>query len=324
MSEESKQVVYKDKKQRDPIYITIILMLLIGMGLMYYEMDTSWGEIEECNELNASLSAQHDEMEILLGSDSDDLVANLDKLVTDYDTLIAINAQLGNDKSILIDSLLSEREKVRTLQEEVERGKWQGYELVKKKKELEVLRKVMQGYVSRIDSLITENDILRTRLDNTEIKLTEATETIGKYEVKTNQLEETVAAGQVLKTTALQTQGIRLRSNGSQKETDRASRVNRIQACFTLMENRIAKANTKTLYMRIIGPSGAVVGASSAVFNMGDNEGNYSVSRDVDYANQDLPVCIYHILEEEAAEGMYHVEIWCEGHRIGNTTLDLK
>ena len=50
----------KKDKPRDPIYVTIIILLLIGGGLLFWEYNKSNQKIEECNALNAELSKERD------------------------------------------------------------------------------------------------------------------------------------------------------------------------------------------------------------------------------------------------------------------------
>lgn len=319
----------KKDKPRDPIYVTIIILLMIGGGLLFMQYNDANKKISECNDQNAALSKERDQLMLAmdqLGSgNSEEFLGDLSKLLTNYDTLISISTNLKEDKSNLLDSLESKRQRILELQDEVKRGKWTAGELFRKKKELEVLRSVMQDYVKRIDSLTTQNAELSLRLNKAQDHIEEQDKTIVQYEKKTNTLEEKVAAGSVLTAAEMSAYGIRLRSNGDQRETDRAKRTNRVKACFKVMQNSIAKSGTKTLYLRVIEPGGAVSSPGGLSFKAGGTEVEYSVKRDIDYQNQDLEVCIYYIFSNTPPpEGTFKVEVWCEGHKIGNTTMDLK
>jgi len=319
----------KKDKPRDPIYVTIIILLLIGGGLLFWEYNKSNQKIEECNALNAELSKERDilnnAMTELNSGSSEAFLGDLNKLLVNYDTLISISSNLDEDKSNLMDSLSSKRERILELQDEVKRGKWTAVELGRKKKELEVLRSVMQNYVQRIDSLTTQNEELSRRLNKAQDYITEQDETIVQFEERTGTLEKQVAAGRVLKAAQINAEGIRLKSNGDQRQTDRAKRVNRIKTCFKVMQNKIAKAGTKTLYLRIIEPGGSISSPGNVSFKSSAGDIQYSVKRDIDYQNQDLEVCIYYIFNETPPpSGTYKAEIWAEGEKIGTTTFDLK
>ena len=289
---------------------------------MYYELDRKDKLLSTCETTNKSLDEDLKYVMAQLGSEPDEFKDDLADLLEEFDTLIAINDDLGEEKTLLNDSLTKQRDRILQLQKLVASG---NYNRRKAEKELEVLRGYMKVYARRVDSLISENDILKNRLTQTKQILEESEASNKKFRERTGQLEETVAAGQVLKTTNLSAEGIRLKSNGDQRASTRAKRVDRVKACFMLMENRIARSGTKTIYLRVIDPNAAIMGnPGGGTFDMNGTTGTYAVSRDIDYQNQDVDVCIYYIMDREAVKGTYQVEVWCEGARIGNTSFDLK
>ncbi len=321
----------KKSKPRDPIYVVIIILLLIGMGLLYYQMNENKKQLEKCSEDNKKLSADSNryrsELDFAiseLGTSPEAFLGDLQTLLTDYDTMISISSDLENENSDLMDSLEAKRAEILELEDQVKRGKWTAYELTKKTKELEVLRGVLKTYVHRIDSLTTQNQALSQRLGNVETKLNEAVETIGQYEVKTEQMTETISKGKVLKAAEINAQGYRLKSNGDERPTDRAKRADRVKACFKIVENAIAKAGTKSIYLRVLDPSGKVMSDGRSFKSASREEVKYSDKRDIDYQNTDISLCIYYIFGQDVSKGTYKVEVWADGHKIGNSTFDLK
>ncbi len=321
----------KKNKPRDPIYVVIIILLLVGMGLLYYQMNENRKQLEKCSEDNKKLSADSNryrsELDFAigeLGTSPEDFLGDLQALLTDYDTIISINSELDNKNTDLMDSLEAKRAQILELEDQVKRGKWTAYELTKKTKELEVLRGVLKTYVHRIDSLTTQNKALSERLGNVESKLNEAVETIDQYEVKTSQQDKIISAGKVLKAAEINAQGYRLKSNGDERPTDRAKRADRVKACFKIVENAIAKPGTKSIYLRVIDPSGKVMSDGRSFKDAGRNEVQYSDKRDIDYQNADISLCIYYIFGKDVDKGTYKVEVWADGHKIGNSTFDLK
>ena len=317
----------KESKPRDPIYITIILLLLIGGGLLYWEMSRRGEELSTCNTNNEMLQKDSDMLRSAMnemGGDPESFLTDLNKLLVDYDTLISISSDLKQENTAMQDSLAVKRDQILSLQEEVKSGKWTAYQLFQKKKELDVLRGVMRDYVHRIDSLTTENKIIRDRLNKAEGQLTVAEETIGKYEVKTDALTEKVKAGQALKTAGAGAITYKL-VRGTEKESNRARKVDRVKTCFTIIGNPIAVAGNKLIYMRVIDPNAKVVG-TGATFSMGSANGQYSVAREVNYQNKDLPVCVTYVFDEAnvPVKGTYNVELWVDGVKVGTTNFDLK
>ncbi len=317
----------KDKKSRDPIYITIIILLLIGAGLMFMEMQNQKGKLDECTSINKELGEKNSILNSAvqdLESNPEDFLKDLSILLEDYDTMIAISSHLKGKNRSLMDSLEAKRNLIKQLEDEVKAGKWRGAQLRKKEEELEVLRGVLQTYVRRIDSLTIQNQELSKRLKGAQEQLDQADKTITNYEVKTNRMEETIKEGMVLKAAGAVATGIRLTRGGDQRETTRAKRCNQVKTCFTVMENSIAKPGVKSLYLRVIDPGGNVLGSST--FKGADGSSVvYSSGREIDYQNRDLDVCIYHVFAETPpADGTYKIEIWAEGHKIGSANFDLK
>ena len=313
----------KESKPRDPIYITIILLLLIGGGFLYWKMDQAYTELEKCNQNVTDVESQRDNAFMELNAkDAESFKDSLNVMLNKFDNLIEANQQLKDENIANQDSLLAQRDRIEGLLDQVNRHR---YDRAKLLKEMDVLRGVMQGYARRIDSLTTENHHLRDIITVKDTELEEAGNTISQYETKTTELQETVKAGQKLTTAGMTAGGIRLKSDGSQRDTERAKRTNRVKSCFTVMTNPIAKPGEKTLYLRVIAPDGKVLGPAGQTMKMGDSEGAYSVSRTIDYNNQDVDACIYYIFGDVAAtKGTYVVELWCEGHRIGKTSMDLR
>jgi regulator of replication initiation timing len=321
MTEEIK----KKERPRDPIYIVVIILLMIGFGVMLAQYMNLRGELEKCSTTSEKLTEDLDGAAEMLGSDAESFKEDLQRMLTEYDDLIASNAELGSENKALLDSLTANREKVAKLLQSAKNNKHLQYELFKYKKEAETLRNIMKGYVHTIDSLMIENSNLRFDLGERTKELTDAHTTIDDYKEKTTKLEQTVEAGKTLKCMNLNAVALRVGSGGDQKETERAKRANMFKACFMLLENPMAKAGPKNIYMRVLTPGGTVIDEGSIqTFKVGGNEIQYSASREVDYQNADVDLCIYVKLNKEINKGTYVVEIFADGARIGQTTVDLK
>src|SRR5262249_51578398 len=120
------------------------------------------------------------------------------------------------------------------------------------------------------------------------------------------------------------------KSNDKYSETALAKRTNKVQVCFDLLENKIAKAGDKTLYLRILTPDGKVMGnrsgGSSAFKKPGsDEEVMYSSMQTVTYNNTKQNVCLaYEEAERIYPKGNYTAEVYTDGSMSGTTTFILK
>jgi hypothetical protein len=98
-----------------------------------------------------------------------------------------------------------------------------------------------------------------------------------------------------------------------------------IKTCFTVRKNPIVKAGTKNLYLRIIGPDGNVLPGKEGGAVMVDGKQEVaSVSREVDYQNEDTDVCVYYTAQGELKKGNYKIYVYESNNLIGQSDLVLR
>ena len=215
----------------------------------------------------------------------------------------------------MIAEIAAQRDRIDDLITQVKNGNWA---LSKAKKESETLRSIMKGYIATIDS-VNQLNIALTE-ENLAIKeqFEEVKDRNDKLERRQVNMEEIIAAGQVLQCSEINAVGVRLLSSGRQRETTRADRADMIKVCFTLLENAIAESGNKNLYLNVLSPDSNLL-----VFEQG---ADFSAKRNVDYANDRLDACIFYTADEaaELASGMYQIEVLEENVVIGSTVMELR
>ncbi len=314
-------------KKRDGVYIIIIILLLLGGGYMGYLISENNKELNQCSNDRQTLENDMGELNDMMydkGLDQgEDLKQNLQNMMTMYD-------KMGSDNADLNDSITAQKNKIQTLITELEdaKGDKRHYmsKVYKLEKETETLRSIMKDYIRTIDSLNTANGVLTESLNSTLTDLDQMTESRNTYQSTAEELTEKVNKGSKLTAFGFLSEGIKEKSSGSYKETDRASRCTHIRSCFTLGENAIASAGNKTIYMRIITPGGSVLSSSSS--NTLNTENGlsllYSDKKVVNYQNKPVDLCIFYELGTDIDKGNYVAEIYCEGVSIGSDTFVLK
>lgn len=289
-------------------YIAIIVALLLVCGFLAYNLS-------ERGETITAITEERDDIEI----DRRELELDLQKMRFSYDTL-------ATENSVLMAEMADQRMQIDDLLKKV---KDRNYSVSKLKKETDTLREIMKGYVYTIDSLNTMNQALIA--ENTEMRSQVEQVTTQNQELLERQqnMEGLISTGQMLQTTALNATAVKLRSSGKQVEITRAGRADMIKACFTIVENRIAKPGNKELYMRIVAPDGKVLPSkeANATRNFGEEgELPYSVMRTIDFNNSSMDVCIFYTVEDgyDLTKGDYKVYIYEGPNRIGIVDLGLK
>jgi len=317
----------KEKKSKDGLYILIILALLLIGGYLGWEISQKNKIINECefnyNENEKELGDLNELMYSQGVSDGEDLKENLQNMLYDFESMENLNTDLN-------DSILAQKNKIETMLVELEKEKgnkrYYARKVRKLTEETDVLRGIMKDYVRTIDSLHTENIILKTDLSNTQVDLTNMTSDRDNFKTKTDELAEKVNAGSKLIANGIVSEGIKEKGSGSFKMTTRASRCTHIRSCFTLGQNKIATKGNKMVYMRIITPGGSILYSSSSN-TLTTQKGKsliYSDKKSINYQNQEIDICIFYKLTKEIEDGNYIAELWCEGVRIGTNKFVLK
>lgn len=250
------------------------------------------------------------------------LETDLKDMLIQYDTVTVANDQLTAE-------ITAQQEQIKEMLKEIEKHKDDAYIISKLKKEAATLRDIMKGYLVTIDSLNTLNQDLIKDNEYLTGELTDAKVKTQELESSKQDLESIVATGSILQTLEISAVGLRIRSNGTQKETNRANKTEIIRTCAKIGENRIAKSGKKEIYLRIISQDGIVMQSDSdgdQQFSFDGVSGKYSVKRSFDYENKPTDVCVFFNIPEgaEIPEGNYIVEMYEGGALIGKTDFDLK
>jgi len=280
------------------VFLTIVLTI-VALILVY-------AIIKQTSNLKVT-----QEEKALIQEEKTELENKLKRLILEYDSLKTNNDSINklleieqNKIKKLLALRASDAEKIRIY-----------------KKELETLRKVMRSYIIQIDSLNTRNKILTEE----NIKVKKILENLEKdhesLKKEKEELSEKVNLASILSARNITVEGI----NKSGKHKERISKIEIIKVCFTIRENAIAKAGTKTIYLRLVRPDNVVLTSEeSEIINVGGEDLMTSARRQIEYENKDLDVCIYWNKKEELIKGTYTAVLYCEGYQIGSTTFDLK
>lgn len=244
-----------------------------------------------------------------------DLTEQIVALQGDYDSLSSeydsINSQLD-----------SSREEVAQLVERIKkteatnRAKMRQYE-----KELGTLRSIMRNYITQIDSLNTLNHKLTADAAAARREAAESRKANKELTEQVESLSGQVAAGSVIKA-----RGIRLEAyNGSDKVTDRSSRVVRMLTTLSLVENELAPRGPVRVYVRVKDPEGILlVNSSSTSFEFQGSELKASASREVDYEGREVELSIYLNDIPAYEKGVYTVEAYTTQSMLGTAEVLLR
>jgi chromosome segregation ATPase len=222
----------------------------------------------------------------------------------------------------LIAKLESEQMKVQRLQEELRTIKSTNAKRINElMKELKTLRTIMQGYIQQIDSLNRLNEQLTVENRTVTAKYNQATQTVSQLSQEKAILTETVQMASKLDAGNISVTGL----NKKNKSTDKIDKMDKIEVRFVINKNITAVPGEKTIYIRIQKPDDDVlVKSRSNLFMYENKEINYSAKRTIEYTCEEYPMSIYWQIEEYLMPGMYRVDIFADGNRIGQKSFRLE
>lgn len=286
----------EEKKGAPVLLIFITVILALALAFLVYSYFGQKNKMEE--------------METALTQEKDSLANELKLMMHGYDTLRSnndtLNAHLEREK-MRIKNLLSINAS--------------NVQLIKKyKSEISTMREIMKSYIVQIDSLNTRNKLLSAENQDIKQQITTVQKTNVELSKARQELSSKVEIASVIQAKDVKTVTL----NKKRKETSRLDRIEKLQVCFTLRENPIAPAGKKTVYLRIMRPDSLVIASSSDnLFDFNGKKTIYTASREVDYLNQDVDICIFVDKTSDFILGNYRAEIYLDGTMIGGCSFIL-
>jgi len=246
---------------------------------------------------------------------------NIEKELTD--ARAELNKYWGINANL--DSLLKEANaKMDEQEKEIHKikGEEKNYASLNKKlqAQLKDLQTLRDDYLGRVDSLLTANKQLQS----------EKEELTGHVQNLTKNLETTVSTASVLKSEYLTTKSYKRKGNGKYVESALAKRTHKLEVCFDILDNKIAKPGDKNVYLKITEPGGKPIGnksTGSASFKTASGEDvMYAATTSINYTGAKQNVCLSYEEKEDKMfpPGTYLIEVYVDGNLSGASSYSLK
>ena len=304
------------KDNRKLIYALLIVALLGTWAYVIYDKSKSKETITQLQTQYSNVDSARNEIQ----EEYNDALARMDSLT-------GSNTQLS--------SQLSDRQK------EIEKLKANiKSELGKKNADLSKERALIAELNGKITDLAAEVD--RLKAENQELTVTNqrvtaerdtiaAQKTVVEQNLATTQEEKAHVEdiGSTLHASNINITPIDIKSSGKEKTTSTAKRVDVFRISFDLDENRIAPSGSKDLFVSVTGPDGKPITmpSSSGTFTSRDEgDKTYTSKVSVQY-EQGKRTPVSFDWKPEAGKyqtGVYKVEIYQNGFKIGEGTKELK
>lgn len=289
-----------NKKILIPLIIVIVL-LLAGVGVLYYNLNKQ--------------QKQNEEMTQLAELDKKEMENEYQQFANQYSEM---KTQINNDS--IVAQLTQEQEKTQRLLAELRHTKsTDAREIARLKKELATVRAVLRSYVIEIDSLNRLNQNLTA--ENTRIKgqYAEANRQIMGLNTEKASLSEKVAIAAQLDATGISMSALNKRG----KSTKKLKKAKAFQVSFSIARNVTAATGNKTIYIRVTTPTGALLGGAGS-FNYENRSLTCSAKRSIEYTGKETPVSLYLDIDQTLQGGTFNVSIFADGNMIGSRSFSFE
>ncbi|MEZ4818291.1 MAG: hypothetical protein R2776_10060, partial [Flavobacteriaceae bacterium] len=265
---------------------------------------------------------------VSLYNDSKNTVAGLEKqksdIETDLEELIVEYDELIKDNELKDKDLIAARERIEVLLDSVKTSEANVALIQRYKIEIGRLKDERKMLFARADSLIQSNRMLAVEIDSAKTMINETIRVVDSVSQENLAMTETIKKGSIVKAVDLRGEAVIVRSSGKIVDTRRASRADKVRACFTLTPNIIAQKGDRLLFVQVINPNNNLLGEKAAMeFESGVL--NYSTSTKVFYEQEELDVCVLvNAKEEDLIEGRYTINVFDGPQQVATTTMELK
>lgn len=180
--------------------------------------------------------------------------------------------------------------------------------------EIETLRGIMRHYVQVIDSLGRENAGLKAENEKIRSQNRQLTSQVSRATKENEDLSKRMTLAEKLNVSGVTLTA--LKSNG--KNEKRITKAKQLRVMFTIPQNNSTPVGEKTIYMRITGPEGYLLGENGTFPFEGGNVA-YTERKTFEYAGQEIPdMAIYWNVNTTLNAGTYTVELFLDDYRLAS------
>jgi hypothetical protein len=210
--------------------------------------------------------------------------------------------------------------------------------LGQKDQEIKKLRRENGVLLARNDSLSREAQLLKDGLTNVQKALRDSSLTFGVkqkelnersrvLEVRNQELADKVTVAAALRAEGVNVYAISSRGKESGVQNQKAKRIEKIRVMFHLQMNPLASKEIKTVYLRIIEPTGNTIsdyslGSGSLMFK--GKELTYTAKQRIFYENNHQSVEFIYARPNAYRDGKHEIELYAEGFLIGLGSFEVR
>ncbi|MEQ8518145.1 MAG: chromosome segregation protein SMC [Cytophagales bacterium] len=310
MAEEAKKKTSGGRKIA--VIAAIVALLLINAIQLYLRYS-------EKNAYEQEIDSNREEIAKAMNS--------LDSVEFELKQRLATIEELGGEK----DSLIAALAEISDLKEKAEKNAKYWYGQKKKLDDkLEGFKILLANKDKEIEKLQAQNEILLSENQGLKQEKMSLSENISDLEGTKKQLEQKVNIASKLKAENIEIRSIDRRGNISKDKRGsdlKASKLEKLRVRFNIAENKVAKVETKIVYLQVIEPDGTILydlANGGGTFIMNGKERFFTLKQDFLFDNRKPQIEFLYIKGSDWVEGQYKVELYCEEVLIGEAPFLVK
>lgn len=243
-------------------------------------------------------------------------ITEIQRLGGEVDSLLRVKDQLEQDKKNLRNvNNFDDRKYTQRIKE---------YESLLSQKDNEITRLREENGI-----LTAQNKTLSEENQNLKGERQALSDTISTYTTRNRELEEKVTLASALRAENINVNALNARGKETDGGSYKSKRLDKVKVSFRLAENALAQQNEKTIYIRILDPTGAVVSdmaTGSGEFTYNGKGMIYTAAQTIPFDNsrQEVNFVYGRGGTQRFNEGRHVVELYAEGFKIGEGEFTVK
>ena len=320
------------EESKSKIYIILLATSLIVISSWFYFYSEKSINLQEDLRNNISLTADSlskGRAQIILKlEEENNLRSQLDDIIEQYDNsrneIDNLNIDL-DDKQSEIDSLKSE---IRDLFEEIKNKEDIENALKEAKKKIVALQNISKKYFEQVDSLLGETEQLVLENKNLEKEITFIKDKNKNLNSENTDLNARLNAGSILEISDIEIDKFKEGSRGDFKPVYFTKNIKLLSCRFKVAANSIAKAESKSVYIQYISPSGELLQSSNtpeeSIFVYEDSTMHATTYSEFNYQNREIELCVDWERGDPLVEGKYKILFFIEGKLVAASSFNLR
>ena len=304
------------KNWRNYLTGSLVIALLATWGYIIWDKSQTRETIQQKETVIATTSSQRDVLQ-----------KELEDAAMKYDMIKTSNANSLHTKDSVIGKrdrdIMAKKEQIRQLLAKVGATK---EELAQAKSLIGSLNGDIEDYKTQVETLKGEKIILTRQKETLTMEKDKIVKDYDSAKIAIRQRDEVIDVASTLKASNFSILGIEEKSNGKEKETTTAKRVDKLRISFDIDENRVAPSGVKGIYVCITAPDGTPITVGNGKFNSREGQEKfYTQKLEVNYTQGQRQTLSFDWKQNGSfIIGDYKIEVYNNGFKIGEGIRSLK